>query len=253
MQDGLAELNADSGTCTCDHTVRSLPATALNTVVCVFCAVMFAVVQMDSDSQWIGTADVQISIASDYCYGMEPALQRPPYSRQLLSLPFSPSRASGVVMANGAVWDQATTSTLTGIATNCSSAPCIGRPLAWIFILRSWTHHLADLSCGVLWELDAERRRYHYGLEQFQGYPLLPWRPRSCEGSWPCALSHFNAGVALGSGCVWTQNGQIVMSVTSMSDLSIGVLLALPSFSLLLPSPPDQSSQASTAVMARAS
>ncbi len=31
MQDGLAELTADSGTCTCDHTVRSLPATALNT------------------------------------------------------------------------------------------------------------------------------------------------------------------------------------------------------------------------------
>lgn len=200
----------------------------------MFCAVMFAVVQMDSNSQWIGIAEVQISIASDYCYGMEPALQRPPYSRQLLNLPFSPSRASGVIMANGAVWDQAATSTLTGIATNCSSVPCIGRPLLSLTsILRS-----DSPPCGPqLWSALEIGRRTATLPSPPRAIPRVP--TRSCEDSWPCALSHFSAGVALGSGSVWTQNGKLVMSATSMStDLSIGSQTVLLRFALLLLSPP---------------
>lgn len=72
-------------------TVRSLTATVLTlrVVCCVLCAVLFAVVWMDSGSQWVGTANVKISIASEYCKGIGPCLQRPPHSPQLLSLPFS--------------------------------------------------------------------------------------------------------------------------------------------------------------------
>lgn len=70
MQDGHAELSADTGN----------------------------LVWMDSGSQWVGTANVKISIASEYC--------------------------KGVIVRSNAVWYQATTSTLTGIAANCSSATC---------------------------------------------------------------------------------------------------------------------------------